>query len=482
MPAPTEPIVVSPGSFEPHRHYYERVRNANIHPLVRFFIKLGNERIAERYCHLHPEVKPEAVRSLLSSVPRYFRWGGADLFVTSNEQGVRRIVVVETNSCPSGQKSMPLLDESDEHGGYRTLVQRAFLDHLKPRGLPDGELGVLFDKNRMEASGYAATLAELTGEPVHLVPYHIDDMGRTARCNEQGVIEVNTGANGWRPLRAALRYVTQRPWTRIPPLTRTAVLNPVLACLAGGRNKLMAAKAYDLLNGTLVDSGLKIHSPQTIWGVGRSEVPMWIERLGGVGVVKDPYSNAGQGVYTITSQTELAAFMATEQRYDRFIVQALVGNSGWSSQGTSGRLFHVGTVPNRHRQIFAADLRCMIVGGRAGFEPVAIYSRRARVPLQREPLGGVDSWAMLGTNLSVKLPDGGWSSDTDRLMLMDIRDFNRVGIGLDDLVEAYLQTVMSVVAIDEMAKQLVTKSRKFRRRMFSSLNSDRSMSEEILAA
>lgn len=481
MPLKNEPTVVEPGTFEANRHYYERVRNANIHPLVRFFVKLGNDRIAERYCHLHPEIKPEAVRSLLNSVPTYFRWGGADLFVTSNERGVRRIVVVETNSCPSGQKSMPLLDESDELGGYRTLVQRAFLDHLKSRGLPDGDLGVLFDKNRMEASGYAAAIAELSGENVHLVPYHIDDMDRTARCNEHGVMEVNAGGT-WRPLRAALRYVTQRPWTRIPPLTKTAVLNPVLACLAGGRNKLMAAKAYDLLNGTLGDSGLRIHAPQTIWGVGRAEVPMWIERLGGVGVVKNPYSNAGQGVYTITSQSELAAFMETEQRYDRFIVQALVGNSGWSSQGNTGRLFHVGTVPNKHSQIFAADLRCMIVAGRGGFQPVAIYARRARIPLQREPVAGVDSWSMLGTNLSVKLDDGTWTSDTERLLLMDSRDFNRVGVGLDDLVEGYLQTVLSVVAIDEMAKQLVTKSRKFRRRMFSSLNSDRSLSDEILAA
>ena len=480
MPAPTEPIVVTPGSFEANRHYYERVRNAQIHPLVRFFVKLGNDRIAERYCHLHPEVRPDAVRSLLASTPAFFRWGGADLFVTSNERGVRRIVVVETNSCPSGQKSMPLLDESDELGGYRTLVRKAFLDHLKPRGLPDGDLAVLYDKNHMEASGYAATLADLAGENVHLVPYHIDDMGRTARCNDQGVMEVHAEGKSWRPLRAAIRYVTQRPWTRIPPLTKTAVLNPVLACLAGGRNKLMAAKAYDLLNGHLGGSGLRIHAPQTIWGVGRAEVPMWVDRLGGVGVVKNPYSNAGQGVYTITSPSELAAFMETEQRYDRFIVQALVGNSGWSSQGSSGRLFHVGTVPNRHGQIFAADLRCMIVAGPGGFQPVAIYARRARVPLQREPVAGVDSWDMLGTNLSVKLDNGGWSSDTERLLLMDSRDFNRVGVGLDDLVEGYLQTVLSVVAIDEMAKQLVTKSRKFRRRMFASLNSDRSLSDEIL--
>jgi hypothetical protein len=42
----------------------------------------------------------------------------------------------------------------------------------------------------------------------------------------------------WTPVRAALRYVTQKPWNRIPALTRTFMFNPVIACLAGGRNKV----------------------------------------------------------------------------------------------------------------------------------------------------------------------------------------------------------------------------------------------------
>ena len=43
--------------------------------------------------------------------------------------------------------------------------------------------------------------------------------------------------DAWTPVRAALRYVTHKPWNRIPALTRTFMYNPVLACLAGGRNK-----------------------------------------------------------------------------------------------------------------------------------------------------------------------------------------------------------------------------------------------------
>ncbi len=45
------------------------------------------------------------------------------------------------------------------------------------------------------------------------------------------------GEQTWERVRAAIRYVTQKPWNRIPPITRTLIYNPVLACLAGGRNK-----------------------------------------------------------------------------------------------------------------------------------------------------------------------------------------------------------------------------------------------------
>ena len=125
----------------------------------------------------------------------------------------------------------------------------------------------------------------------------------------------------WEPVKAALRYVTQRPWTRIPPITRTLIFNPVLACLAGGRNKMLAAKAYDLYNAEISATGLMIHTPETIWDVAKPEVPLWVRRMGGLAVVKVPYANAGQGVWTITHENELKEFMDIKHRYDRFIVQ-----------------------------------------------------------------------------------------------------------------------------------------------------------------
>lgn len=477
----TEPALISPGHFETEDHFYPRVLNAHIHPLIRNLMDMGNERIASRYCHLHPEVDPASVRNLLATVPRYFRWGGSDLFHVTSETGLRQVVVIETNSCPSGQKSMPRVNESLEKAGYDLLLRNSFLEQVSRRkGGPKGDLAVLYDKNHMENSGYASALADITGEPVWLVPFHAEDVGRTAVFDEKGLLHVIKDGEKY-PIKAAFRYVTQQPWNRIPiHTTKTLIFNPVLVCLAGGRNKLVASKAYDFYNASRQDEGLKIHTPETIWDVSKEEVPIWVQRMGGIAVVKVPYSNAGQGVFTITSDDELDAFMATEQVYDHYIVQSLIGNARWSSQSQFGRLFHVGTMPDRKMNLYAADLRFMVGASPSGFFPVAIYARRARKPLTTDLQHGSDSWEMLGTNLSVKNDDGSFSTQPERLLLVDSRDFGRLGFGLDDLIESYLQTVMCLVAIDEMSQSLVNTKGKFRKKLFRSINPDQRFNQEIV--
>ncbi|MCB9546278.1 MAG: hypothetical protein H6706_10545 [Myxococcales bacterium] len=468
----------APGSFEPEHHFYTRVLNAQIHPLVRFFLNLGNDRIVERYCHLKPRVDRATLAALLNEQPRHLRWAGCDLMHVTTEDGHRQMVVIETNSCPSGQKSMPLFDDLQEQGGYRTLVENAFVGSLLKRRLPDGEVAVIYDKNEMEATGYAAALADVLGSPVLCARFRHDDPDPPVRFDD-GQMMVRD-ADRWIPVRAALRYVTQRPWDRLPIHARTAILNPSVVCLAGGRNKAVAAKAYDLFNARHVRHGLGIRTPMTIRDVGLSDVPLWVESMGGLAVVKVPYSNAGQGVYTLTNPAELDDFMALEHRYDRFIVQGLIGNAGWSSTTPHGRFYHVGTVPNRHGQIYVSDVRMMVCASPDGFRPLAIYARRAHDPLIETLDAGKRSWDMLGTNLSFRRPDGSWDTETSRLMLMDNRDFNRLGLGLDELIEAYVQTVMSVVAIDRMAEQLFNSRGRFRMRLFKSLNDDPRLLSEIM--
>jgi len=344
------------------------------------------------------------------------------------------MVVIENNSCPSGQKSMPLVDDNQEQGSYRLMVERTFKPSLKNlRNKIKGGLAVIYDKNPMEVSGYAEVIADVMQEPVYYVSFYKDELDPAAKFMD-GILHVRVDGE-WLPMRATFRYVTQKPWNRIPVNAKTKILNPTIACLAGGRNKMVAAKAYDIFNAELAPFGLKINMPETIWDVSKNEIPLWVRKLGGHAVIKVPYSNAGQGVYTIVTQEELDAFMDMEFDYDLFIVQSLIGNSNWSSTTPAGKLYHVGTIPDNRNKTFVADIRMMVSSTEKGIRPLCTYARRAEKPLVDNITSSIDSWSMLGTNLSIKNDDGTWGSDTNRLVLMDRRDFNKLGIGLDDLIE-----------------------------------------------
>ena len=473
--------VVLPGTFNGENHWYPKALNATIHPMVNFFLNLSKERIINRYCHLNPMVSREKLNEVLDYQCKYFLWSGADLINSTSAEGNRQMVIIENNSCPSGQKSMPLLDDNKEDGSYRLLIERTFKSMLKPRkGVTGvkGRLGLIYDKNMMETSGYAAVIADVFDEEVIYIPY-FNGEDNTHLKIEDDILHV-FHENEWVPLRAVFRYVTQKPWNRIPLHCKTKILNPIVACLAGGRNKMVAAKAYDIYNTELEAFGLKINTPETIWDVSKAEIPLWVQKMGGQAVIKIPYSNAGQGVFTIINEQELEAFMEMDIEYERFIVQSLIGNYNWSSTSSVGKYYHVGTIPTQKGETFVTDLRLMVSSTEAGIKPLCVYSRRALKPLADEIESGSDSWSMLGTNLSIKEGDNKWSSDTNRLMLMDRRDFNKLGLGLDDLIEAYIQTVLSTIAIDKMCKTLYNSKGKFRMKLFKSLNNDQTLLNEIM--
>ncbi|KAG0039409.1 hypothetical protein BGZ82_008379 [Podila clonocystis] len=485
--APPQAHLVSSEHFEPEKHFYPRVLNAQIHPMVGYFFSLGNERIVARYMHLNPQVNEDVLRKCLDYVPKHFQWAGSDLFNVTTASGHRQMIIVETNSCPSGQKSMPLLSESDEHGGYRLVLESAFKDMMDTADRSLGGLAVVYDKNLMEASGYAATLAEIMKEKIWLVEFYEHDQDPPVKWIDR-VMYIRDEKKEWHSIRACFRYVTQKPWNRFPLFTRTVVMNQTVACLAGGRNKMMAAKAYEFFNAELADSGLHVRIPETINNVTKNEIPLWLDSMGGHAVVKVPYSNAGQGVYTITNKQELQEFMDTPQHYDKFIVQSLVGNASWSSMTRHGKFYHVGTIPNKKNNTFVNDLRMMVAGNKDGFRPICIYARRARKPLIRNLADDPEttSWEMLGTNLSVKLPTGEWSTEAARLLLMDRKDFNQLGLGVDDMIDAYIQTVLSVIAIDKMCQRLMkdsgdgTGTPTFDIALFEALNPDKMLLQEIL--
>jgi hypothetical protein len=80
--------------------------------------------------------------------------------------------------------------------------------------LPEGKLAVVYDKNDMEASGYAAALAEVSQETVLLATFYQDDTNPPVKFVNK-VMHIRDENGEWHAIRAAFRYVTQRPWDRL---------------------------------------------------------------------------------------------------------------------------------------------------------------------------------------------------------------------------------------------------------------------------
>eukprot|EP01125_Pyxidicula_operculata_P022101 TRINITY_DN8884_c0_g1_i1.p1 TRINITY_DN8884_c0_g1~~TRINITY_DN8884_c0_g1_i1.p1 ORF type:complete len:500 (-),score=95.81 TRINITY_DN8884_c0_g1_i1:9-1508(-) len=475
--------IVTSGAFKVADHYYPKVQGADLSPVVSTFLNMDNDRIIARYCLLNPNVNVEVLKRVLNYKPKYLAWSGADLLyaTATDNKGIRDMILIELNSCPSGQKSMPKM--GDPFGGYRKLIEHTFLPKVREaendRRLPAGGLAVVWDKNFMEASGYAATIAEFSNEPVYLTEFLNEDPNPPVKFIDQ-VMHVRTQDEKWVPIRACFRYVTQVPWNRIPMHSKTLVHNPISACLAGGRNKLVASKAYDSFNEAVIASGLKIMTPSTIRDVRRDEVAPLVKSFGYFAVIKNPYSNCGQGVWTITSEQELNEFMEENQTYTEFLVQSLVGHPKWASANRFSQYCHVGMMPNEKGEVFVADLRMMVnYDYQAGaYRPLVMYARRTAQPLSADRKSA-PSWNMLGTNMSIKKEGGEWDTETDRLVVMDVNGFYTMGIGIDQLISAYIQTVMATVAIDKLSQEIQPNGH-FDMKLFSFLNNDPVLLKEIL--
>ena len=90
-----------------------------------------------------------------------------------------------------------------------------------------------------------------------------------------------------------------------------------------------------------------------------------------------------------------------------------------------------------------------------------------------------ESWKQLGTNLSVLAGDLTWTTENERLLQMDVRDFCALGLGVDDLIDSFVQSVLAVTAIDEQAARLLNAAGQFCPQKFQAVNDDPSLLKEM---
>ncbi|CAG8489016.1 22412_t:CDS:2, partial [Racocetra persica] len=358
-----------------------------------------NDRIITRYKNLNPQIDAKILRNCLEYEPKFFTWGASDFFNVIDSNGKRQMIVVESDSSPAGQVTMPSLGINKRHNGYKFITQTAFKQALKGTDPSIGELAILYDvtSDETEATGFAAAISEETKEHVWIVMLY--DIAKYELLKwENKVMYIKDQDEG------------HKPWIYFPLKSKTVVFNNIISCLAGGQNKIMAAKSFELFNTELSGSGLVIRFPKTVYNVNKSEIYSCIEKMGGRVVIKSPYGSCGHGVYTITNSEELKEFFDTNHHYEKFIVQSLVESA---------------------------------------------YG---------------DSWNAFGTNVSVKL-DSSWIEEYERVITVDQKEFDTTGLGIDDLIDAYVQTVLSIIAIDKMCQKLFV-NHEFNFELYRTLNPD----------
>lgn len=472
-------VDIQPNEFDPKHHFYTKALKHKMNRTGCEFFQMNNEQIILRYSRLKPSVNIDYLRECLGYRSKYYTWGGCDLFKVVDRKGKKQLILIESNTCASGVKSTPFMDQSDKYGPYKKLVEN-FIELFDQNDFKLGDLAVIYDQNLTESSGYAACLADLTGEKVWLVQY-LDESLNVKWLS--GIMYVKDSSEKWHPIRGCVRLVTQKPWTKIPLVSKTIVVNPIITCIAGGRNKNIASYAYKLFNADQSKNSTKlgIREPYTLINVQKQEIKLLIENdanLNKKAVIKVPYDNCGQGVYTIVNDYELKKFLNTNHNYEKFLVQSLCGNFKWSS----GQYFHLGTLPNNKRtnEIFAFDIRMLVKSNKDGFSPISVNFRRARKPLA-DCLDNIDSsWDILGTNLSMTIGKNNWKTDEDRLLVMNDEDFVQLGMDIDDLIESYIQTVLAIVAIDQLCIQLYDDSNElFDVDLFKKINPDDVLINEI---
>ena len=468
--------IIKPTTINPIELGYEESYNKQIDPTVKQLMDMSQMQIAHNYSSRH-NVEYDQVLKLLQSKVQYMPWSGSDILNVQDLQGKKHKVILETNSCPSGAKDLPSADFTTiNDSAYAKILQATLLPKIKDE---KSDLAVIWDKNKVETRNYAQVLANLTQRDVHYVPLFNQTDMQDLNFNPHTL-----GFNDEK-IAGAFRYVTQGPWKRISVNTSTPMTNPIIACLAGGRNKLLAAKAYEQFNKK--DSDLKISLPYTSSELSKEEVIKTLKEWE-YGVVKLPYSNAGQGVFTITSEKDLKDFRERVDNDKTLILQQLIGYGDIRSNGKMTPLTHIGSLVDGKR--YATDIRMMVINGKhengeSGYHPVSMYARKAENPLEDLTNPNIASWDVLGTNLSEltgreeESNRKTWATHNDRRIVVTKEQFPSLDLSIEDLVDTYIQAVQANFAINEMANYLM-KDGTFQKERFEELNGDHSIMEDLI--
>jgi hypothetical protein len=374
-----------------------------------------------------------AVASLLRGGTREFRLAGVDLMAIDGRDGVD-FRVIEVNSAPGFAYCTPAHDVWPL--AYQATV-RALLEPIPP----DDWAGVAVlteSKIPIETAGFARALAAATGHPAWVLdPAALRRAARQPTAGD-GVQLVVDG----RPLRGGLRYLHDAPWDVLPPRAHGHFLNGTAIDLRGGRDKVQAHRALVRFADA---SGFALATPRSCIVGHRDELAAAEAALGRWIVRKIPDGNSGRGIDLLAD--ELARGRAP--RTLPLLVQEMLLPPPLARDGQPA--LHGVRVAGEH---YAADLRVVLLSTAAGVRPCMVYGRRARRSFEAlarvDPRRWADDGALddyLKVNIAVAAP-GGFTLETERLLLADDDGWDAIGLSLDAWRRAVAISALAVIAVD----------------------------------
>jgi hypothetical protein len=385
-------------------------QGASMAPELRECLHLSPEAIAELYAR-RESIDQGALVRLLRSGARHFRLSGVDLLRTIEAPG---FVVLEANSAPGFGYCTPGRDAWEL--AYRKAA-RLVVETVRAGG--EGAVALLTeDKLPCETLGYRHALAQAAGAEVP-VWGPADLRGAELTASRQLRVRGQIVAGG-------LRYLHTNPWELLPPDTAGVYINGTRVDLAGARDKVAAAHAFQKLNDGRSAGLPRLSFPATHILRGPSMTAELPGDWAGV-VLKPPHLNSGAGLRFFSKIP--SAWPAST--VFPLVAQAMVRPS--RSLLIDGRVY---------------DLRMVVGSDASGFFPIMAYARLARRPYDESLEGDALAMALI-TNISAAAADGSSRFEYERLLIPSTEGWRRLGLSQEDFAVAYVHSVLATLAIDE---------------------------------
>ncbi len=461
--------IVPQANIAPEDLYASRALKTTYAPEVQRFLKMSPQAMVACYRKRYPEVKQDFLEQAIRYQPRYFRYGGADLFRVYNRHTQKtEMVLIEINSVPGGLSNTPELKnpvyQKFAHFFMETLGKTPFASKR------EGVLAVLSHGQRMDPLGIAQAIARKAKEPVHLITHEKDKPLHQQPWRvdaSSGGLFIQTKDALWHKVRGAVSLLGPSSMFASQPLSvsQGVLIDPPMVHRAGGVEKARANEAYrafnmEALHSQKAGSNPLIRTPKT-YQVSREEVHALVNEMGSSAVVKLPDGNGGDGIWMLRHERDMAKFLketeesATSTPSQKYIVQELILPMPWASLSKKpADRYNRGTVPDRQNmKRYVYDMRMLVAPLNGVWRPLGLLGRQAPTPIPTpdtisDKTSPQTIWNVLGTNLSRKSPQG-WFFREQGLMVFDKKGYTPTGLTLDDLVEGYFQSIFAMQAIDK---------------------------------